>query len=124
MLCLVAVHALVQLDDGTIVGDLMEKTTLKALDWKLSKGAHVSLIHVMLTKSCTAGDTIAPTSTTAQHCTQLVIRHHFQFFCPQAHVDHLIPARGKTLASVKGALEMIRGMLKDCPTWYDETYNI
>ena len=83
MLCLVAVHALVQLDDGT-----------------------------------------APTSTAAQHCTQLVIRHHFQFFYPQAHVDHLIPARGKTLASVKGALEMIRGMLKDCPTWYDETYNI
>lgn len=38
-LCLAAAHALVRLDDDTIVGDPMEKTTLEALDWKLSKGA-------------------------------------------------------------------------------------
>ncbi len=35
---LAAAHALVLLEDGTIVGDPMEKTTLSALDWKLSKG--------------------------------------------------------------------------------------
>ena len=38
ILCLVAAHALVTLDDGTLVGDPMEKTTLDALEWTLGKG--------------------------------------------------------------------------------------
>lgn len=29
---------------------------------------------------------------------------------------------GKILAAVKGAPETIKGMLKECPEWYDETY--
>jgi cation-transporting ATPase 13A1 len=37
-LCLAAAHALVKLDDGTTVGDPMEKTTLDALEWSLNKG--------------------------------------------------------------------------------------
>ena len=39
MLCLAAAHALVRLDDGIIVGDPMEKTTLEALEWQISQGA-------------------------------------------------------------------------------------
>jgi manganese-transporting P-type ATPase len=77
----------------------------------------------MLTKPCTAGDTIAATSAAAQHRTQLVIRRRFQFSSALKRMSTIssLPG-GKTLASVKGAPETIRGMLKDCPAWYDETY--
>lgn len=34
-MCLAAAHALVKLDDGQVVGDPMEQTTLKALEWDL-----------------------------------------------------------------------------------------
>ena len=79
----------------------------------------------MLTKSCTAGDTFVPTSAAAQHRTQLVIRHHFQFSSALKCMSTILSLPGgETLATVKGAPETIRGMLKDCPTWYDETYNL
>ena len=38
-LCLAAAQALVKLDDGTVVGDPMERATLEALDWTLEKGS-------------------------------------------------------------------------------------
>ena len=38
VLTLAAAHALVKLDDGVIVGDPMEKTTLDAMDWTLGNG--------------------------------------------------------------------------------------
>ena len=45
MLCLASAHALVRLDDGTIVGDPMEKTALEALDWALISGDKVAPTH-------------------------------------------------------------------------------
>ena len=40
VLTLAAAHALVKLDDGTIVGDPMEKTTLDAMEWTLGNGEY------------------------------------------------------------------------------------
>ncbi|KAJ7621138.1 hypothetical protein FB45DRAFT_798857 [Roridomyces roridus] len=105
-LCLAAAHALVRLDDGTIVGDPMEKTTLEALDWKISKGEQVS-----------------PVNSNAPHKTQLLIRRRFQFSSALKRMSTVanLPG-GKTLASVKGAPETIKGMLETVPDHYDDTY--
>lgn len=43
-LCLAGAHALVKLDDGTIVGDPMEKTTLDALEWTLGQSKYLGIV--------------------------------------------------------------------------------
>jgi len=103
-LCLAAAHALVRLDDGTIVGDPMEKTTLEALDWKVSKG-----------------ETTTPSSAAAPHRTQLTIRRRFQFSSALKCMSTIssLPG-GRTLAAVKGAPDTIKGMSNECPEWYDQ----
>ncbi|KAI6127508.1 cation-transporting ATPase [Pisolithus croceorrhizus] len=105
-LCLAAAHALVRLDDGTIVGDPMEKTTLEALDWKISQG-----------------DSVAPSSNKAPVASKLYIRRRFQFSSALKRMSTVstLP-NSKTLVSVKGAPETIKTMLAEVPEWYDETY--
>jgi hypothetical protein len=50
VLTLASAHALVLLDDGMIVGDPMERTTLEALEWKITKGGfcHLAFGHHLL----------------------------------------------------------------------------
>ncbi|KAG6332982.1 hypothetical protein ID866_6110 [Astraeus odoratus] len=105
-LCLAAAHALVRLDDGTIVGDPMEKTTLEALQWQISHG-----------------DSVAPSSNKAPVASKLYIRRRFQFSSALKRMSTVstLP-NGKTLISVKGAPETIKAMLTEVPSWYDETY--
>ncbi|KAK0496969.1 endoplasmic reticulum Ca-transporting P-type ATPase [Armillaria luteobubalina] len=104
ILCLAAAHALVRLDDGTIVGDPMEKTTLEALAWDLGKG-----------------NVVGPSG--AGNKQQITIRRRFQFSSALKRMSTLssLPG-GKTLAAVKGAPETIKTMLSFVPDHYDETY--
>ncbi|KAI0045926.1 endoplasmic reticulum Ca-transporting P-type ATPase [Auriscalpium vulgare] len=105
-LCLAGAHALVRLDDGTIVGDPMEKTTLEALDWQISKG-----------------DAVTPASASAPHRTSLAIRRRFQFSSALKRMSTVatLPG-GRGLVSVKGAPETIRKMLGTVPEAYDDTF--
>ncbi|TCD66868.1 hypothetical protein EIP91_000766 [Steccherinum ochraceum] len=104
--CLAAAHALVRLDDGTIVGDPMEKTTLDALKWQLSKG-----------------EAIVPLEASAPHRTVLHIRRRFQFSSALKRMSTVSSlANGKLIVSVKGAPETIKGMLAEVPDHYDATY--
>ncbi|KAG6878464.1 hypothetical protein C0993_006304 [Termitomyces sp. T159_Od127] len=105
-LALAAAHALVKLDDGTIVGDPMEKTTLEALEWNLSKG-----------------EVISPSNRNTAHATQITIRRRFQFSSALKRMATVstLPG-GKTLVAVKGAPETIKAMLTSVPAHYDDTY--
>ncbi len=105
-LALAAAHALVRLDDGTIVGDPMERTTLDALNWQLSKGEHV-----------------APADPAAPHRTQISIRRRFQFSSALKRMSTVstLP-NGRCMVATKGAPETIRRMLSVVPPKYDETY--
>ncbi|KAF7789236.1 hypothetical protein EIP86_000177 [Pleurotus ostreatoroseus] len=105
-LCLAAAHALVRLDDGTIVGDPMEKTTLDALKWQLNKGDVV-----------TASDSSAP------HHTTLHVRRRFQFSSALKRMSTICSLNnGKHIVAVKGAPETIKGMLENVPDSYEATF--
>ncbi|PPQ99954.1 hypothetical protein CVT24_009533 [Panaeolus cyanescens] len=105
ILCLAGAHALVRLDDGMVVGDPMEKTTLDALEWTLNKGDLV---------------TPAPSSS---YKVALTIKRRFQFSSALKRMSTIstLPG-GKLVAAVKGAPETIKTMLHKVPADYDDTY--
>jgi cation-transporting ATPase 13A1 len=120
--CLAAAHALVKLDDGTVVGDPMEKATLEALEWTLGKGS-IILIGFARELIAAVGDIVLPSSSNAPHRTQLIIRRRFQFSSALKRMATIssLPG-GKLVVAVKGAPETIKGMLKVVPEEYDDTY--
>lgn len=105
-LCLAGAHALVRLDDGTVVGDPMEKTTLEALEWQIGNG-----------------DGVAPAASSAPHRTVVSIRRRFQFSSALKRMStvSVLPG-GRGLIAVKGAPETLKTMLTRVPPDYDETY--
>jgi len=122
MLCLAAAHALVKLDDGTVVGDPMEKTTLDALQWNLGKGTFLFCHYIIVTPYRDTGDIVTPASNSSYKVT-LTIRRRFQFSSALKRMSTIssLPG-GRLLAAVKGAPETIKTMLDVVPKDYDDTY--
>ncbi|KAI1747161.1 hypothetical protein F4782DRAFT_522132 [Xylaria castorea] len=117
-LVLATAHALVKLEEGDIVGDPMEKATLNALGWGLSKNDILA----------------AKTTTTSAKGTvgTVQIKRRFQFSSALkrqssvATVNAVDSKTGRktrgTFVGVKGAPETIMRMLVTVPADYEETY--
>lgn len=107
---LASAHALVQLEDG-IVGDPMEKETLKALAWQL--GAH---------------DTVSPIANEKGRRQNLQIRRRFQFSSAlkrQSSVSNLVHpdfTHHRGFVAVKGAPETLKTMYTSIPKNYEDSY--
>ena len=110
VLTLAAAHALVKLDDGTIVGDPMERTTLDAMGWTLGNPS-------------VSGDPVTPSKNDAPHGTKLMVRRRFHFSSALKRMSTVsaLPS-GELIGAVKGAPETIKAMLTVVPEHYDETY--
>ncbi|KAL4715211.1 hypothetical protein ACJJTC_012258 [Scirpophaga incertulas] len=102
-------HSLVQLDDG-VVGDPLEKATLKALEWNLTKG-----------------DAVIPKKGKYSGL-KIIHRNHFSSALKRMSVlaGYQVTDKGFIdtyyMSSVKGAPETIKTMLKEVPSNYDHVY--
>ncbi|OOG00014.1 hypothetical protein ASPCADRAFT_126894 [Aspergillus carbonarius ITEM 5010] len=118
-LVLASAHALVKLDEGEVVGDPMEKATLKWLGWTLGKNDTLT------------GKT-SPSTGTSQTPESVHVMRRFQFssalkrqstIATVVFDDRNTHKKVKsTFVGVKGAPETIRTMLVDTPPHYEETF--
>lgn len=119
-LVLATAHALVKLDEGEVVGDPMEKATLKELGWTLGRGD-------ILTSKATSA---APGSSFSSPAGIVQIKRRFQFSSllkrQSSIATVLVNQNGKktkaTFVGVKGAPETVRNMLVEVPPNYEETF--
>ncbi|XP_039280958.1 manganese-transporting ATPase 13A1 [Nilaparvata lugens] len=100
-------HSLVQLDDG-IVGDPLEKATLQAVDWNLTKG-----------------DAVIPKKGKAPGM-KIFQRFHFSSALKRMSVvaGYTLPGSTDTsyVVTVKGAPETLKHMFASVPSTYDSVY--
>ncbi|KAK9453271.1 hypothetical protein V1511DRAFT_89513 [Dipodascopsis uninucleata] len=101
---LATAHALVRLDEGEIVGDPMEKETLKALAWSIGKD-----------------DTLQSGPTFGSLVKAKILRR-FQFSSALKRSSSISDVNGSIFVAAKGAPETIRKMLSIVPENYEETY--
>ena len=93
-------HALVKLDDGEIVGDPMEKATLKACGWTVESETKVSHQELGTAK----------------------VLRRFQFSSALKRSATVSSYKNKVCVSVKGAPEVLRERLSSIPSNYDDIY--
>lgn len=100
-------HSLAQLDDG-LVGDPLEKATLTAIDWTLTKQ-----------------DSVVPKRGKFKPL-RIYQRYHFSSALKRMSVlaGYIAPYTNEThyIGTVKGAPEVLQDMLKEVPPGYESTY--
>nr|CAG4643700.1 EOG090X00J5 [Lepidurus arcticus] len=100
-------HSLVQLEDG-LVGDPLEKATLNAIDWNLTRG-----------------DAVIPKKGKSSGF-KIYHRYHFSSALKRMSViaGYIPPGSSEPfyVATVKGAPETLKSMFVSCPEDYDATY--
>ncbi|RAH60550.1 hypothetical protein BO85DRAFT_457374 [Aspergillus piperis CBS 112811] len=116
-LVLASAHALVKLDEGEVVGDPMEKATLKWLGWTLGKND-------------TLTGKVSATASRVPESVQVIRRFQFSSALKRQSTIATIVSDDRsthkkvksTFVGVKGAPETIRSMLIDTPPNYEETF--
>lgn len=100
-------HSLAQLDDG-LVGDPLEKATLLSIEWNVTKQ-----------------EAVVPKRGKFKPL-KIIQRYHFSSALKRMSVlaGYQVPYSNEThyIGAVKGAPEIIRTMLKEVPSWYEDTY--
>lgn len=104
ILVLATAHALVRLDEGEIVGDPMEKATVKALAWSVGKN-----------------DNLASTNRNGPIVKAKILRR-FQFSSALKRSSSIATTSNKLFVSVKGAPETLKHMISHLPEHYEDTY--
>ncbi|KAJ1829546.1 putative cation-transporting ATPase 1 [Coemansia sp. RSA 2599] len=125
VLTLASAHALVQLDDGELVGDPMERTQLESAGFNL-------ITSDIIVPDAAAEESLSKVGLSAKKlkinvCRRFAFSSALKRSATLSLVTGLGSAGSKSnkqdyFVAVKGAPETLRGMLRSVPSWYDETY--